>query len=484
VAESVGDRAIAQQTEAPMRLRLGTTLLVGILLLASCGGEAPAGSDGDGGDGGDGGPLVFWTVEDTQDRVEAQQAIVDRLTEESGIDVELVAIAEGDLTTQVTAAVAGGTLPDVFGALSLGFTHSLAADGLVNFEANDAVVEALGRDTFSESALELVTSDDGLAGVPSDSWAQLLVYRRDLFEAAGLEPPTTFDTILAAAEELNTGDTAGIVLATGNDLGFVQQTFEYFAVANGCDVVDDSGAVTINSPACVETFDFYNQLVTNGSVSGAQDADTTRAAYFAGEAAMIVWSSFILDELAGLRDDALPTCDECTDDPLFLAENSGVVTAIQGPSGSEPSQFGEMVSFVISEDAPTDEAQQFVEFMMSDGYVDWLDIAPEGKFPTRLGNADNPTEYADAWGSLDAGVDRQEPLGEIYDDETIEALTTSADTMKRWAFAQGQGGLAGTLLTETPVPNALLLALDGSMSADEAAAEAEAAVQELVDAVE
>ena len=66
---------------------------------------------------------------------------------------------------------------------------------------------------------------------------------------------------------------------------------------------------------------------------------------------MIVWSSFLLDELAGLRDDALPTCDECTDDPLFLAENSGVVTAISGPSADEPSQFGEMVSFVISEDA-------------------------------------------------------------------------------------------------------------------------------------
>jgi multiple sugar transport system substrate-binding protein len=309
------------------------------------------------------------------------------------------------------------------------------------------------------------------------------VYRKDLFEAASLEPPTTFEAIQTAAEELNSGDQAGIVLATGNDLGFVQQTFEYFAVANGCDVIDGDGNVTITSPACVETFDFYSNLVNNGSVEGAQDADTTRAAYFAGDAAMIIWSSFILDELAGLRDDALPTCPECTDDPLFLAENSGVVTAIQGPSGSEPSQFGEMVSFVISDGAPT-EAQQFVEFMMSDAYVDWLAIAPEGKFPTRLGSADNPTEYADAWGSLEAGVDRKEPLGEIYDEATLEALTTSADTMKRWAFAQGQGGLVGPLLTEVPVPNALLLALDGSMSAEEAATEAQAAIEELLAALE
>ena len=464
-----------------MRLRISVALLGVMLITAACGGETPDPSGG--GDDGDGGALTFWTVEDTQDRIEAQQAIVDRFTEETDIEVELVAIAEADLATQVTAAVAGDTLPDVFGALSLGFTHSLAADGLTDEAANAAVVESLGADTFSESAVELVTTDGGLAGVPSDSWAQLLVYRKDLFEAASLEPPTTFEAIQTAAEELNTGDQAGIVLATGNDLGFVQQTFEYFAVANGCDVIDGDGNVTITSPACVETFDFYSNLVNNGSVEGAQDADTTRAAYFAGDAAMIIWSSFILDELAGLRDDALPTCPECTDDPLFLAENSGVVTAIQGPSGSEPSQFGEMVSFVISDGAPT-EAQQFVEFMMSDAYVDWLAIAPEGKFPTRLGSADNPTEYADAWGSLEAGVDRKEPLGEIYDEATLEALTTSADTMKRWAFAQGQGGLVGPLLTEAPVPDALLLALDGSMSAEEAATEAQAAIEELLAALE
>ncbi|MCA1572089.1 MAG: extracellular solute-binding protein [Chloroflexi bacterium] len=459
-----------------------------MLFVTACGGEAtPSDSAGDGGDGSGGGgdgPLVFWTAEDNAERVAAQQAIVDRFTEETDIEVDLVAITEGDLQTQITAAIAGDTLPDVFGAMSLGFTHQLAADGLVNTDANAAVVEALGRDTFSQSALDLVTVDDALIGVPSDSFAQLLVYRTDLFEAAGLEPPTTFETILAAAEELNTDEQAGIVLATGNDLVFVQQTIEYFAVANGCEVVDADGTITIATPECVEVFDFYTNLVNNGSVEGAQDADTTRAAYFAGEAAMIVWSSFLLDELAGLRDDALPTCPECVEDPLFLAQNSGVVTAIQGPSGDEPSQYGEMVSFLISDDAATEEAQQLVEFIMSDGYVDWLALAPEGKFPTRLGTAENPTEYADAWGELEAGVDRKEPLAEVYDEATIEALAQSTDTMKRWAFTQGQGALVAAVYTEVPVPNALVLSLDGTLSPEEAVQEAEAAVEELAGALE
>src|SRR6187402_2723672 len=136
-----------------MRRRTTTGLIALVTLLAACGESTPSGSAGGsgGGGGGESGALTFWTVEDTQDRIEAQQAIIDRFTEDTGIDVELVAIAEGDLSTQVTAAVAGDTLPDVYGALSLGFTHSLAADGLANEEANAAIVDALGRDTFASS---------------------------------------------------------------------------------------------------------------------------------------------------------------------------------------------------------------------------------------------------------------------------------------------------------------------------------------------
>ena len=65
---------------------------------------------------------------------------------------------------------------------------------------------------------------------------------------------------------------------------------------------------------------------------------------------MVIWSSFLLDEIAGLRNDALPTCDECKPDPLFLAKNSGMVTAINGPSGS-PTRSARQVSFVIGTDA-------------------------------------------------------------------------------------------------------------------------------------
>ena len=291
-----------------------------------------------------------------------------------------------------------------------------------------------------------MTTGDGLAGVPSDSWTQLLVYRKDLFEARpawSLPDDVRVDPgRRGGAQHRGPG---------GNRPGHGERPTPSSSRPSSIrrrqrlrrhrrPRATSPSARRSASKSSTSTRTWCN----NGSVTGAQDADTTRAAYFAGEAAMIVWSSFILDELAGLRDDALPTCPECADDPLPSWRRTAAWSRPSRDRVAESHRSSaSMVSFVISADAPVDEAQQFVEFMMSDAYVDWLAIAPEGKFPTRLGTAENPTEYAGRVGRLAGGRRPKMPLGEVYDAGTIEALTRSSETMKRWAFSQGQGPLAG-----------------------------------------
>jgi multiple sugar transport system substrate-binding protein len=463
-----------------MKPRLLVTLLALVLASAAagCGG-------GDGGGQGEDNTLTFWSLEDVADRIKATQAIVNRFQQETGIQVKMSAIAEDQFASQIQSASAAGTLPDVVGALSLGFIHSLAADDIADPDAAAEVVDSLGRDTFAERALRLVEVEGKPVGIPSDTWTMLLTYRKDLFEKAGLQPPQTFDQIKAAATSLKQKGRAGIVASTKPADGFTQQTFEYLALANGCQLTDDQGNVQLTSPQCVETFRFYGDLIKNGSVAGGQDVDTTRASYFAGKSAMLVWSSFILDELAGLRKDALPTCSECRADKEFLAKNSGFVTAISGPNATgQPTQFGEVTSFAITKDSNTDAAKRFVEFMMSDGYVDWLALAPEGKIPTRAGSKDNPQEYAEAWSKLKAGVDTKKPLSEIYPAEVIQALTKSTDTMGRWGFEQGQGKLVGAQLNELPIPKALGEELGGQLDPDAAAKQAQADVEEIAQSIQ
>jgi multiple sugar transport system substrate-binding protein len=459
--------------------RLLALVVLSVLFAASgCGG----GDNGGGGDSGDKN-ITFWLNEDLAQRVQLIQQIVTRFQDKSGIQVKVVPIAEDQLASQIQSASAAGTLPDVMGPLSLGLVQNLATDDLVDADAANEVVDSLGRDTFSERALSLVESDGKPMGVPSDTWTQLLIYRKDLFQKAGLQTPDTFDKILTAATKLKQGGQSGIVAATKAGDSFTEQTFEYFALANGCQLTDDQGTIQLTSPQCVATFQFYDNMIKNGSAKGGQDVDSTRAAYFAGKAAMIVWSSFLLDELAGLRNDALPTCPECRSDKRFLSKNSGVVTAIKGPNGAEPTQFGEIASYAIIKDQNTDAAKQFVEFMMSDGYVDWLAVTPEGRFPTRTGTKDNPNEYTEAWSKLKAGVDTKAPLSELYPPEVLQALTKSTDTMNRWGFAQGQGKIVGALATEQPIPKALAAMLDGQLTPDAAAKQAQADVEEIAQSI-
>jgi multiple sugar transport system substrate-binding protein len=399
--------------------------------------------------------ITFWVQEDLPDRVAATQAIVSDFEEQSGVKVEVVSVAEDQFAQLITSSAAAGDLPDVIAGLALPQVRTLSANELVDTDAVAAVVDALDPSTFSDKALELTADGDEQLAVPSESWLQMLLYRTDLFEAAGLDAPDSYDNILTAAKALNSQQVAGFVGATAPGDAFTEQTFEQLALGNDCQLVDSDGEITLDSEQCVESFDFYSDLITNYSVPGAQDVDTTRATYFAGQAAMFVWSSFVLDEMAGLRNDAKPTCPECLDNPAFLAENTGVVTSIAGPDSTGPAQFGEITSWTITDGANTEDAQAFIEYMMTDGYEDWLAIAPEGKVPVRFGTPDEPTRYSDAWAALPAGVDTKAPLSDFYAPEVLEAVAAGPENIARWGIAQGQGDLLGALQGEQPVATAV-----------------------------
>ena len=123
----------------------------------------------------------------------------------TGVQVKLVAVAEDQLTTVLTSAAAADDLPDVIGALSLNGINQLRTDDLLDTDAAEAIVDDLGADTFRPAPLELTSADGDQLAVPSDAWAQLLFYRKDLFDEAGLAEPKTYDDIKTAAKTLEQG---------------------------------------------------------------------------------------------------------------------------------------------------------------------------------------------------------------------------------------------------------------------------------------
>jgi multiple sugar transport system substrate-binding protein len=452
-------------------------LAIAAVVAVGCGGD----DDDDGGGGGSGSAsgetLTVWNNEFQPDRMKATQAILDEFTQKTGIKTKQVAVPEDQLATLMTNAAAADELPDVVLATPTAQSQQYAAEEIFDAEAAQAVVDKLGADTFSEKALELISRDGVATGVPSDGWGQLLIYRKDLFDKAGLQAPQTLDDVQAAAEKLNGDGLAGITLATAPGDGFTAETFEHVALAGGCNMVDDAGKVTFDSPECTEALRWYGDLAKNYSVSGAQDVDSTRATYFAGRAAMMFWSPFLLDGMAGLRADTKPTCPQCKKDPAYLAKNSGLVGPLTGAAG-EPSQFGSVSTFNITVDAPTEDAQQLVEYLMSDGYVRWLGLSPQGKYPVRSGDSEDPEKFEKAWAELESGVDKKAPLSDFYSEESIASLGEGVENFQRWGFAQGQGALIGALSGEQPVANAVADVIGGKDPAA-AAKDVQATAEEL-----
>ena len=93
---------------------------------------------------------------------------------------------------------------------------------------------------------------------------------------------------------------------------------------------------------------------------------------------MIFWSPFLLDAMAGLRDDAVPSLPAVPARPGLPRAPSGLVGPLAGPA-AQPAQYGTISAWGITRGANLDGARRFVTYMMSDGYLRWLALSPQGK---------------------------------------------------------------------------------------------------------
>ena len=403
--------------------------------------------------------IRFWTTEEQPERLAKQQDMAAQFEAATGTAVEVIPVSESDLGTRATAAFAAGDLPDVI-YHTLQYALPWAESGLLDTDAATEVIEDLGTGTFAPGALSMAAADGGYASVPVDGWTQMIVYRKDLFDANGLEAPDSYANVLAAIEALhNPPEMFGFVSATKVDENFMSQVLEHVFLANGVSPVGVDGAQPLDEAATIEVLEFY-KAITEASPPGELYWKQSRELYFAGQAAMIIWSPFILDELAGLRDSAPPTIN---DDPTTrdLAAATGIVTRFSGPSNPEGAAWGDVRYFGITSDADIEAAMEFVKFSMDDGYTQTLSIAPEGKFPVRRGTADEPNKFSEAWAKLDVGVDRKAPLSELYEASMIDEIVGGLDTAKRWGVAEGQLALASKMINSQEINRLVREYIDG-----------------------
>jgi multiple sugar transport system substrate-binding protein len=403
--------------------------------------------------------IEFWSTDDEEDRVDLYEEIAARyMALNPEVDLRILPIKEGEVTTRLATAQGANRLPDIV-RFGIERVSAFAAEGLLDEDAAEAVIASIGEDDFRAGPLDMVVNPTtGMhSAVPFDGWIQAIWYRTDVFEAAGLEAPTSWDAINAACDALPGAGNLLYAVTIGTDTGwnYGHQVFEQVAISNNAWPFDAAGNVTMNTPEMIEALDFMAGL-QRCAVPGPQYWRGAREAYELDQAGMLFYSTYIMDDLvdgSGLEDGG--NVDIPVDD---LALNTGFASEMRGPAGS--ASYGQLVTLGILKGADP-VAQDVVEFFMTgENYTDILSLAPFGKVPT-LKSA------VDGWAELS-------PYFANYSAETLDQIANGFDTMQRWLFRPGYGAteravigdIEGRLFIPIVLSN---IALEGIMTPETAA---------------
>jgi multiple sugar transport system substrate-binding protein len=427
--------------------------------------------------------LVFWGLQQSNAESEALQAIVDGFNAENDINVELFLVEPQLLSNLMHTAVISDSfeLPDLV-MLPLEFTAGWVEQGILNSQAATTAVNALDPATFDQDALRLVETEAGYAAVPSDGWQQLLVYRQDWFAERGLAPPISYTAMISAGAVISnsTALIAGYNMPTESSLLATTRAFEQMALANGCQLIDAKGELLILSPACQEALEFYRRLCNSLCPPGVQTEISANNSYLSGRAGMVLASPALLAQMAGLDPLSTDPCPECVGQPDYLANNSGILTELQGSvPGAAAANLGNVIYLGVTTAADPGAAAAFLEYWYEDGYLTWLSAHPELKVPMRRGTPDEPDRFVAAWHDLPLRSGSAS-LAEIYGDEVADLLASNVVNPERWGFGNGQGSLVSEVYESLMFSALLQELLSGYYSSDRAAIEGYKRLVELI----
>ncbi|MCB0005842.1 MAG: extracellular solute-binding protein [Anaerolineales bacterium] len=462
--------APADPTQTPERLTIETPTPIPAEAIA--GGAEPELADNP--------TVTIWVNEISEEHRQALANIAADYNDETGIQVSVMHVSPALLPELVQTAVLSNTLPDLI-IHPMEYTMGWAEQGILDPAAAAEAIGVLGEATFAPEPLALMQLNGQPAAIPSDGWTRLIIYRQDWFDEQGLNRPDSFDHIMTASEAIYDAENgiSGLVVPTESSLFSTQQTFEQFAVANGCDLVDEKGEVLLLHPACLDTLDYYRELINLYSPSDVQTDISALNSYLAGRTSLIIVPSSVLPQLAGLDPLFPPRCPECSTND-YLVGVSGIATDITGRSEfARSASFSELTYLGITRTAQKDLAISFAEYWFETAYEQWLAVDSERKVPLRLGTAAEPERYFAAWGSqpLDAAGTT---LLDIYGPETIAQVRDGVVTANRWAFRQGQGALMTDIYEELTLSILLQELLSGYFTSSYAIIDAYQRVTDLI----
>lgn len=270
--------------------------LLGVWLLAACGGGGAGTTSGEGTAGGDGAAggavtIQYWLWDSNQ--LPAYQACATAFTEKNPtITVSIEQLGWDDYWSGIQTGFVSGEAPDVFTNHLAKYPEFVATGQLVDLQS---LVERDGVDTgiYIAGLAELWVKDGARYGLPKDWDTVAIIYNQAMLEAAGIDPavmeewtwnPQNGGTFTEAIAQLTLDangnnalspdfDRENVVqwgfIPQGSGGGYGQTQWSPFAASNGFQFLDATWADNYHyeDPALAETMEWYAGLALDHGYS-------------------------------------------------------------------------------------------------------------------------------------------------------------------------------------------------------------------------
>ena len=280
---------------------------------------------------------------------EILKAAIPEFEQSTGIKVNVESLQESQLTTKLTTEFAtGSSSVDVF------MTRPLQEGKM--FYKNGWYAPLTGYD-FSDlprNAMNVATFGSKVYIVPLVTEWEVLYYRMDLFQKAGVKVPTTFVELEAAAKKLNdpANGVAGIA-SRGKGAAAVTQMSSYLYNYGGLYL--DKGKAVFNTKPALDAVRYYGRLLGAYGPQGVTSMswENIMPLFQAGKVAMWTDASVFYGQIVDPSKSQIP------------AESVGIATFPAGPKQNTPYIVVSWGMAIAKKSKSMDTAMQFLSWATS-----------------------------------------------------------------------------------------------------------------------
>ncbi len=285
----------------------------------------------------------------------AWQKILDTCATQTGIKIERQKVPTSQMLPKVLQSASSKTLPNLL------FTDNptlqqVAATGALTPLSDYGIT----TDGLYPSIVKAGTYQDKVYGVAPGVNGLALIYNKDLLQAAGVEPPKTWDELKAASAKLTKDGKYGLAFsAVPSEEGTWQ--FLPFFWSNGAELSQ------LDSAQSAQALQYVTDLVNSGSASKSVvtwNQNDVADQFVGGNAAMMIngsWNIARLDEQKSLHYGVVPIpVPQAGGKPVVAL--GGEVGTVPVTSGPAQQAAGKVLSCILSD--PT-----MVEWSKAHAYI-------------------------------------------------------------------------------------------------------------------